>query len=101
MDIYGSGADGWRHPASYRTSTRQVLAALNSASGPLSRNNLQETTGLYDREHFVREHFKPLLAAGLIKMTLPDKPTSSKQKYRLTVKGKKLLERLSPKDSKK
>jgi len=30
--------------------------------------------------------------AGLIEMTIPDKPQSSKQKYRLTAAGRALLE---------
>jgi ATP-dependent DNA helicase RecG len=32
-----------------------------------------------------------LLADGLLEMTIPDKPTSSKQRYRTTDKGRNLL----------
>lgn len=38
--------------------------------------------------------------AGLIEMTIPDKPRSSKQKYRLTPKGKAVLASLAKKKGK-
>lgn len=44
-----------------------------------------------DRTKFRKQVLNPLLNAHLIEMTFPDKPRSSKQKYRLTEAGKKFL----------
>jgi ATP-dependent DNA helicase RecG len=57
----------------------------------LLREELQKRIGLADRKHFRTDYLRPALYAGLIEMTIPDKPTSSKQKYRITEKGKALL----------
>ena len=44
-----------------------------------------------DRTKFRNQLLNPLIEAGFIEMTLPEKPKSSKQKYRLTKKGAQYL----------
>ena len=46
-----------------------------------------------DRTKFRNQVLGPLLAQGLIEMTIPDKPRSSKQRYRTTALGLKVLSR--------
>jgi ATP-dependent DNA helicase RecG len=46
-----------------------------------------------DRTKFRNQVLKPLLDAEFIEMTIPDKPTSSKQKYRLTEKGRQIVKK--------
>ena len=57
--------------------------------GEMTRQQLQRALGLKDDDHFRKAHLQPALDAGLIEMTIPDKPRSSRQKYRLTAKGTK------------
>jgi ATP-dependent DNA helicase RecG len=45
-----------------------------------------------NRTKFRDQVLNPLLEGGLVEMTIPDKPRSSKQRYRLTDKGKQVLE---------
>ena len=47
-----------------------------------------------NRTKFRDQVLRPLLEVGLLEMTIPDKPRSSKQKYRLTTKGRDLLAEL-------
>jgi hypothetical protein len=56
------------------------------------REELQDKLGLKDREHFRKEYLQAAIELGLVEPTIPDKPTSSKQKYRLTPLGEKLKE---------
>jgi len=44
-----------------------------------------------DREHFRKTYLDPLITAGWLERTIPDKPTSRLQKYRLTDKGRAWL----------
>ncbi len=50
-----------------------------------------EIAGRTDRTKFRNQVLAPLLAAGLIELTIPDKPRSSRQRYRLTAKGRQFL----------
>jgi len=47
--------------------------------------------GRSDRTKFRHQVLNPLIMAGLIEMTIPDKPRSSLQKYRITEKGRTWL----------
>ena len=57
----------------------------------MSRQELQAMLKLSNREHFRKEYLVPALDAELIERTIPDKPQSRLQKYRLTEKGRKTL----------
>jgi predicted transcriptional regulator len=58
----------------------------------MSREALQDALDLQDRKSFRERYLKPALTDGLIEMTIPDKPNSRLQKYRLTDKGRHLLQ---------
>ncbi len=72
--------------------TPQVGRLLTVRDGELRREELQARIGLADRRHFRTAYLRPALNAGLIEMTIPDKPQSSKQRYRLTSEGRRWLE---------
>lgn len=48
-----------------------------------------------DRTKFRNQILKPLLQAGWVAMTLPDKPNSRLEKYRLTEPGHLELSRIT------
>jgi ATP-dependent DNA helicase RecG len=50
-------------------------------------------TGRSDRTKFRNQVLTPLLEAGFIEMTIPEKPNSSKQRYRITPAGRIVLEK--------
>ena len=58
----------------------------------MTRQRLQEALGLKHEDHFRKAYLIPALRSGLIEMTIPDKPRSSKQRYRLTAAGKRIPE---------
>lgn len=57
---------------------------------PMTRRELQEALQLKDAKHFRKAYLLASLEQGLVEMTIPDKPTSRLQKYRLTAKGRAL-----------
>jgi hypothetical protein len=71
--------------------TPQVGELLLVIQGDMAREALQSALGLSDRKSFRERYLKPALANGLIEMTIPDKPNSRLQQYRLTDKGRQWL----------
>lgn len=71
--------------------TDQVARVLGAARLDCSFADFQAAAGRKDRVHFLQTHLEPLLFAGWIERTIPDEPRSSKQKYRLIEKGRRVL----------
>lgn len=78
-------------PQATQQAATQVAKVLELAAEPRSRDELQRAAGMNDREHFRSAYLEPLLAAGWLERTIPDKPTSPHQRYRLTAKGRTWL----------
>lgn len=48
---------------------------------PRKLAEIQAIIGLKHRETFLNNYIKPLLKEGVLSLTIPDKPQSSKQRY--------------------
>ena len=70
-----------------------VVRLLQASAGGVTRQHLQEALGLKHEDHFRLAYLLPALRAGLVAMTIPDKPRSSRQRYRLTPAGRRYLSR--------
>lgn len=68
----------------------RLVRALDRAQR--SASDLMAELGLSHRPTFRKNYLHPALAAGLIEMIHPDTPRARNQKYRLTERGKRLLE---------
>ncbi len=68
-----------------------VLVRLIGAMGELGNAEIRQHLKLRDRAHLRDRYLKPSLDGGWIEMTLPDKPNSRLQRYRLTAKGLAML----------
>ena len=64
--------------------TTEVKKLLEVMDGEESRATLQAKLGLKSEKNFRMLYLRPALDLGLIEMTIPDKPRSRMQRYRLT-----------------
>ncbi len=80
------GAHGAPHEAHHDAHhvTPHVERLLGVLRGEMSRAELMSALGLADRGHFTRNYLQPALRAGLIEMTVPERPRSRTQRYRLS-----------------
>ena len=69
----------------------QVEMVLSSCEKSVMIHELMMIMGLKNRSKFREKYITPLLEEDILAMTIPEKPTSSRQQYSLTEKGKRLL----------
>jgi hypothetical protein len=72
--------------------TPEVLRMLSLIKNEMTRGEIQRKLGLNDEKHFREKYQQVGIKFGLIEMTIPDHPNSRLQKYRLTDKGRALLD---------
>ena len=73
--------------------TPQVKQLIYALKGEMTRDEIQSVLQLKDRKSFRQSYIKPALDELFIEMTIPNKPNSRMQKYRLTPKGIAFLEK--------
>ena len=61
---------------------QRLLRLIDFCSTPRSKREMMDYLGLTDSKNFRERYLVPLLSAGKIEMTIPDKPNSRNQKYK-------------------
>lgn len=69
----------------------EKLLHFLASNGEAGNEVIRNAFGLKDRRRFRETYLQPALKAGLIEMTIPDKPQSRLQRYRLTKEGRKVV----------
>ncbi len=75
--------------------SQHQVEIMNKCVQEQAITSLMAIAGRSDRTKFRNQVLMSLLEEQLLEMTVPDKPRSSKQRYRLTAKGRQILEELN------
>ena len=83
---YGGNATGLRgadHATGKNPDKKELRKEqiLTFCVEPKSLFDIMQRVGLKNRENFMKVYINPMLAAGVLKMTEPDNPTSRNQMY--------------------
>ena len=79
-----------RHPLCHGAEVSIQERVIALCDVPRSTKELLDKVGRSDRTKFKRFVLRVLMEDGILEWTIPDKPNSRLQKYRLTAKGRKL-----------
>ena len=75
--------------------TGEVHRLIAVMESEMKRQEIQAALGLKHEDHFRETYLVPALKAGVVEMTIPEKPRSSKQRYRITSKGREIQRKLT------
>jgi len=91
-----SGRAGQHQVGTKSAPSRHQVKILRRSLIAQSIIELMAVAGRKDRTKFRNRVLRPLLDAGWIEMTIPDRPTSRNQKYWTTAAGRAVLEEMDP-----
>ncbi len=77
-------------PEVAHTVTPEVKRLFSVLNKNMTRKEIQSKLSLKDAKNFRLKYLLPAIEQNLVEMTIPEKPNSRLQKYRLTPKGKVL-----------
>jgi len=86
----GHGADPGHQVGTKSALSRDQVQVLEASRDPQPVAGLLRLCGRSDRTKFRNQVLRPLLDGGLLEMTVPDRPRSSRQRYRTTEAGRKV-----------
>ena len=69
------------------------MRLVHVLQGTMNRQELMQALGLKDEKHFRQQYQQAAVAQGWMEMTIPEKPRSRLQRYRLTDAGRRLQAR--------
>ena len=70
------------------------MRLLRAMSGEMSRQEIRDALKLKDWGNVKKGYVDPCLDQGWIEMTLPEKPSSRNQRFRITTAGQRVAEAL-------
>ena len=77
---FGDGDDDDDHSGELSIQVEKLMNVLGDK--PMTSRQLLDALGLHHRQSFRKLYIQPAIEAGLIEMTVPDKPNSRNQRYR-------------------
>jgi len=73
----------------------RIITILEFCNEAKTKKEILSKIGLSTQTKNYKQIIEPAIKADLLEMTIPDKPNSRLQKYRLTEKGKKIIGNLN------
>lgn len=89
-EVAGKDSSGEQVDAQVSEQVAKILRACSNA--PRTKAELLKLAGLANAYLNYKRHILPLLQSGVLEMTIPDKPNSRLQKYKLTETGRRVID---------